>query len=142
VRAVPTPDIPMKLPAHAVPALMLIVLAQLAGCSRPPITAAQLVSEMNKRTTLPLDLGDGFRLDAITAEGNTVVSTVTMSDASLASDPRFKEVMRSATVSDICREITPAKQAYTDAGLSIAKIYRDSKGTELLRVDVRPAECV
>lgn len=113
----------------------------LAGCGRPSVTAAMLAAEANKRITLPSDLGDGFRLDAITAEGNTVVSSVTLTDAALASDPRFVDVMRTATVSDICREIAPASQAYVDAGLAIAKVYRNAEGAELLRVEVRPADC-
>jgi hypothetical protein len=127
---------------HAALFLAFVAITLLAGCSREPITAAQLATEANKRMSFPRDLGDGYRLDAITAEGNAIVSTVTMANASLASDPGFVEVMRAATVSDICREIAPAKQAYEDAGLTIAKIYQDSNGSELLRVDVRPADCV
>lgn len=121
--------------------LALIGLAHVAGCSKPPITAQQLAAEANKRASLPMDLGDGYRLDAITAEGNAVVSTVTMTDDALAADPRFRDVMHTATMSDICREIAPAKQLYAEMGLSVAKVYKDSKGSEILRVDVRPADC-
>jgi hypothetical protein len=119
----------------------MFCMAHVAGCSKPPVTAQQLAAELNKRVSLPLDLGDGLRLDAITAEGNAVVSTVTLSNDALAADPNFKAVMRTATVSDICREIAPARQTYTDAGLTVAKVYKDSKGAEILRVNVVPAEC-
>lgn len=122
-------------------ASMFAVSLLLGACQRPPVTAAQLADAARQRTTLPLDLGDGFRLDAIEAEGNTIVSTVTLMDASLAADPRFIEVMRTATTSDICREVAPARQAYANAGLAVAKVYRDAKGNELLRVDVNPAQC-
>ena len=88
-----------------------------------------------KAQVLAAELLDGA------AEGNAVVSTVTMSDAELAADPRFKDVMRTATTSDICREIAPARQSYIDAGLSIAKVYKDAKGSQILRVDVSPADC-
>ena len=131
----------MALQKHVALVLAIITIAPLAGCSRPPITAELLAAESNKRISLPLDLGDGFRLDSITAEGSALVSTVTMADASLASDPGFVEVMSVATKSDICREIAPASQAYIDASLTIAKVYRDAAGSEILRVDVRPAEC-
>lgn len=122
-------------------ALAIVAVGVLAGCGRPPVSAAMLATEASKRVTFPHDMGDGYRLDAITAEGNTVVSTVTLTDAALASDPRFVDVMRAATVSDICREIAPASQAYVDAGLAIAKVYRNAEGAELLRVEVRPADC-
>ena len=131
----------MTRPKYFAFVLLAICAGHLAGCDRPPVTAAQLAAEASKRATLPLDLGDGFRLDAITAEGNAVVSTVTLSDASLTPDPAFQEVMRKATVSDICREIAPARQAYIDADLTIAKVYKSPNGAELLRVDVRPADC-
>lgn len=123
------------------PAVALLVIAAVVACSRPPITAAQLAAETSKRANLPLELGDGLRLDSITAEGNAVVSTVTMSDDGVAADPAFKDVMRAATTSDICREIAPAKQAYVDAGIRIAKLYPDARAAEILRVDVRPADC-
>ena len=74
-------------------------------------------------------------------ETRTATSTVTLMDASLASDPRFADVMREATKSDICREILPAIQAYTDNGLHVAKVYRNAQGAQLLRVDVQPSEC-
>ena len=131
----------MRSPKLAVLVASIVGIGVLAGCSRPPITAERLAAEASKRATLPLDLGDGFRLDSITAEGDAIVSTVTLNDESLASDPRFKDVMRSATISDICREIAVARQAYVDAGITIAKVYRDARGAEILRVDVRPAEC-
>ena len=131
----------MTRPKYSAFVLLAICASNLAGCDRPPVTAAQLAAEANKRATLPLDLGDGFRLDAITAEGNAIVSTVTLSDVSLTADPAFQEVMRTATVSDICREIAPARQAYIDADLTISKIYKAPSGAQLLRVDVRPADC-
>lgn len=74
-----------------------ITLGPLAACSRPPITAELVAAEANKRFSLPRDLGDGFRLDSIAAEGNAIVSTVTLTDTSLASDPGFVEVMGVAT---------------------------------------------
>ena len=126
---------PTRVAALAACALLL------AACNRPPITAELLATEANKRATLPLDLGDGFRLDSIASEGNAVVSTVTITDAQLADDPGFVEVMRTATTSDICREILPARQAYIDAGLSVGKIYRNAAGKQILRVDVRPQAC-
>lgn len=131
----------MKLPNHAAVVLVTFAIAGVAACSGPSITAEQLATEANKRGTLPLDLGDGFRLDTITAEGNTIVSTVTVTDAALASDPGFIEVMRTATTSDICREIKPAGKAYADAGLTVAKAYRTTAGAEILRVDVGPGDC-
>lgn len=131
----------MTLLKYVAPVLTILLIGQLAGCDRPPVTAAQLSAEANKRITLPRDLGDGFRLDSIAAEGNAIVSTVTLADTSLASDPGFVEVMRAATTSDICREIAPARQAYIDAGLTVAKVYRNAEGEEILRVDVRPDEC-
>lgn len=131
----------MTLQKYPALVLMILTIGHLAGCGRSPVTAAELSAEANKRVTFPHDMGDGFRLDSITAEGNAVVSTVTMTDTSLTSDPRFVEVMRVATTSDICREIAPASQAYVDAGLTIAKVYRNAEGSEILRVNVRPDDC-
>jgi hypothetical protein len=134
-------EAPMKPLETAALVVTMISAGLLAGCSREPVTAARLAAELNKRVTLPQDLGDGFRLDAIVAEGNAIVSTVTLTDDSLAADPRFKDVMRTATRSDICREIAPAMQSYVDAGLTIAKVYKGPQGAEILRVEVRPGEC-
>lgn len=121
--------------------LIGIAFAPLAGCSRPPITAEQIAAETNRRHTFPLDLGDGFRLDAVTAEGQAIVSTITLMDPTLGADPTLVEVMRAAAKSDICREIAAVRQAYTDAGLSLATRYKDARGNEIVRVDVQPAEC-
>ena len=132
----------MKILKYVAILFVIFAIGRMAGCGRgAPVTAAQLAAEASKRVTFPHDMGDGFRLDSITAEGNTVVSTVTLTDPALASDPRFVEVMRVATKSDICREIAPASQAYVDANLAVAKVYKNAKGTELLRVDVRPGDC-
>ena len=141
MRTPTAPAIVMTFKQSAALALLALASVHLAGCGKEPVTATQLAAEASKRATLPLDLGDGFRLESITAEGNAVVSTVTVGDASLASDPRFVEVMRTATTSDICREIAPARQAYIDAGLSISKVYRTVAGATIVRVDVRPADC-
>jgi hypothetical protein len=131
----------MARPRQSALILLLVAIGPLSACSNDRVTAAQLAAEANKRISLPSDLGDGYRLDSITAEGNAVVSTVTVTDASLASDPRFVEVMRTATTSDICREIAPARQAYTNAGLTVAKVYKNASGAQIVRVDVTPADC-
>lgn len=121
--------------------LVGIAIGHLAGCNRPPITAEQIAAEANRRHTFPLDLGDGLRLDAIAAEGQAIVSTVTLLDPALGADPALVELMRVAAKSDICREIASLKQAYIDAGLSIATRYRNADGAEIVRVDVQPATC-
>lgn len=131
----------MKLLKYAVVVIALVVIVRMLGGGDQPVTAQLLATEASKRATLPLDLGDGFRLDSITAEGNTVVSTVTVNDPELATSPAFAEMMRVATTSDICRELLPARQAYIDAGLAVAKIYRNASGVQILRVDVNPADC-
>lgn len=132
----------MKILKYVAVVFVIFAIGRMAGChGGESVTAAQLATEASKRVTFPHDMGDGFRLDSITAEGNTVVSTVTLTDAALAADARFVEVMRAATKSDICREIAPASKAYVDANLAVAKVYRNVKGTELLRVDVRPGDC-
>lgn len=131
----------MTRPHRAALVLLCLVAAALTGCGGPPITAQQIAAEANKRYTFPRDLGDGFRLDSIAADGNAIVSTVTIADPSVTSDPALVEMLRVAATSDICREIASARQAYIDAGLTVAKVYRDAKGAQIVRADVRPADC-
>ena len=121
--------------------LVGIAIGQLAACSGPPITAERVAAEANRRHSFPVDLGDGFRLDGIAAEGQAIVSTVTLTGPAIGNDPALVEMIRVAAKSDICREISALKQAYVDAGLSIATRYKDAGGAEIVRVDVQPAEC-
>lgn len=122
--------------------LAILVLWRMSGGRNEPITAAVLAEAANKQRTFPIDLGDGFRLDSISASGNAVVSVVTLIEEPAGPvDEALKEVLRTATVSDICREIASAKQAYIDTGITLVKTYRNSAGGEMVSVEVAPGDC-
>lgn len=75
-------------------ARVLACVAALGGCGGPPITAQQLVAEANKRYTLSARSGRGLPPDAIAADGGAIVSTVSIADPSVISDPALVEIIR------------------------------------------------
>ncbi|MCC6505241.1 MAG: hypothetical protein BWZ07_00581 [Alphaproteobacteria bacterium ADurb.BinA280] len=107
-----------------------------------PVTAERVAAHAQKTLQFPVDLGDGFRLDSIRAEGDAIVSTVTLMNVPAgAVDPTLAAALQGASTSDTCREIAAQKQAYADAGLSVVKVYRNSAGGEISRAVIEPAQC-
>jgi hypothetical protein len=116
-----------------------------------PGERAEEVPDRRKRRDLrartqhfPVDLGDGFRLDSIHAEGNAVVSTVTLlNEPAGPADPMMAALLLTASKSDTCREIAIHKQAYIDAKLSRGQAVQEqrraakSRAPSLIRRSVR-----
>lgn len=106
------------------------------------LTAESVVAYAQRTQHFPVDLGDGFRLDSIHAEGNAVVSTVTLlNEPAGPADPMMAALLLTASKSDTCREIAIHKQAYIDAKLSLVKLYKNSGGGEIARAVIDPAQC-
>lgn len=116
-------------------------VAGVASCAKP-VTAASLAAEVNKQMTFPKDLGDGIRLDSVTASGNEVVSTVTMTEVPAGADvPRLADLLATASKTDTCREIASTRQQYITANIKMTKVFKDASGTEIVRVVIDPREC-
>jgi len=106
------------------------------------LTADRVVEYAQRTQHFPVDLGDGFRLDSIHAEGNAIISTVTLlNEPAGPADPMLVAMLRTASNSDTCSEIIARRQAYVDAGLRVVKRYLNSGGGEITRVVIDPAQC-
>lgn len=129
--------------------LKILLVVALVGVAfrlvlRPgePITASVVAAQAQKRYTFPVDLGDGWRLDSVTASGNDLVSTITMTDETSAAPPAaVRTALETATRSDVCREVAAVKDAYAKHRIRIVKTYRNASGAEWLSVTVDPATC-
>ncbi len=122
-------------------ALAVLVAAGVSSCGKP-VTATTLAAEINKQMSFPKDLGDGFRLDSITASGNDLVSTVTMTQIPSGADlPQLADALATASKSDTCRELASTRQQYVAANIRVAKVFKDAAGAEVVRVIVDPREC-
>jgi hypothetical protein len=122
--------------------VVLAVIGKMLTPSPPKITAELLAQEMQKRVSLPMDLGDGFRLDSIVASGNDVVSTVTVSQLPAGpADTALRRTLEQAAISDACREIAPIKAEYVKTGIRIVKVFNNDKGGEIVTAVVDPASC-
>lgn len=133
----------MKILKYAFVALfVLYLLGKILGAGREPLTAAKVVSEGNKTMSYPVDLGDGLRLDGVRAEGNAMVSTVTLMDTPPGPvDAALIQVMETASQSDTCREINLQRKALVDSGITIIKEYKNNAGGLITSVTIRPADC-
>lgn len=121
---------------------LLLLIGKFSGAGPKPVTADLVAEEANKRMSFPVDLGDGFRLDGISAAGNTVTSTVTLlQEAAGPADPKLQQLLASASRSDICRELGASRDVYMRAGVRVAKRYLNSAGSEITTVTVDPASC-
>ena len=122
--------------------VVLAVIGKMLTPSQPKITAELLAAEMQKRVSLPMDLGDGFRLDSIVASGNDVVSTVTVSQLPAGpADTALRRKLEQAAISDACREISPMKAEYVKTGIRIVKVFKNDRGGEIVTAVVDPAKC-
>lgn len=133
------------------PLLLLLGLALLAGLAwvaatpREPVTAARMAEGMNRITPLPRDMGDGLRLDRISASGNDVVVTLTITD--MPPPPYPPDVlaeMKQAALSDVCREWNKdpgAKAALAKAGIGMVREFRNPAGAVILSHRVTPDLC-
>jgi hypothetical protein len=133
------------------PLALLLGLAVLAGlawvAATPwdPITAARMAEGMNRVAALPKDMGDGLRLDRISASGNDVVMTLTITD--MPPPPYPADVlaeMKRAALLDVCREWNKdpdAKAALTKAGIAMVREFRDPAGVVIFSHRVTPDLC-
>ncbi len=121
---------------------LILLIWTFSGSGAKPVTADLVAAEAARRVSFPADLGDGFRLDSISASGNTVVSTVTLlTEPGGVADPALQQVLDTASRSDICRELAGSKDVYVKANLRLAKRYLNSAGGEIVMVTVDPASC-
>lgn len=121
---------------------LLLLVWSFSGSGPKPVTAEMVAAEASKRVTFPVDLGDGFRLDSISASGNTVLSTVTLLEEPAGpADPNLQKVLETASRSDICRELGASRDVYVKANLRLAKRYLNSAGGEITTVTVDPVSC-
>ncbi len=128
--------------AIAAAAAVVVGMVVRGSGSDEPITAAGLAEAANARLRFPVDLGDGFRLDSVVADGRAVVSTVTLLDVSAGpGDDMLKDALRTSSVSDTCRQMGGAREAYRTAGIQLVKRYLDQSGIELVAVSVSPDDC-
>jgi hypothetical protein len=124
---------------------VLAGLAWVAATPRKPVTAARMAEGMNRVATLPRDMGDGLRLDRISASGNDVVVTLTITD--MPPPPYPADVLaelRQAALSDVCREWNKdpdAKAALTRAGIAMVREFRDPAGAVIFSHRVTPDLC-
>lgn len=130
------------------PLWLVLGLAVVIGLSwliaRPgkPITAQALATEMNRRVQLPKDMGDGFRLDRIAAQDNTLVfvtSTTGMPPGLLTADE--VRTLERALVSDACRELVRERALLTRYRIEVLKELHDGSGKMLASARIRPADC-
>lgn len=122
--------------------LVVAGLAWLIGRPGTPITAQALAAEMNRRVQLPRDLGDGFRLERISAQGNALVFTA--STTSLPPGPLTADEVRTlegALVSDACRELVKERAMLIQHRIEVLKELRDGSGKMLASARIRPADC-
>jgi hypothetical protein len=120
----------------------LLLIWTFSGTGAKPVTAELVAAEAARRVSFPVDLGEGFRLDSISASGNTVISTVTLlNQPDGATDPALRQVLDGASRSDICRELAGSRDVYVKANLRLAKRYLNSAGGEIVTVTVDPASC-
>jgi hypothetical protein len=121
---------------------LLLLIWTFSGTGAKPVTAELVAAEAARRVSFPVDLGEGFRLDSISASGNTVISTVTLlNQPDGATDPALRQVLDGASRSDICRELAGSRDVYVKANLRLAKRYLNSAGGEIVTVTVDPASC-
>lgn len=121
---------------------VVIGLAWLIGRPGQPITAQALAAEMNRRVQLPRDLGDGFKLERISAEGSTLVfatSTTGMPPGPISADE--VRILESALVSDACRELVKERALLIRHRIEVRKELRDHTGRMLASARIRPADC-
>lgn len=127
--------------------IVLATLGKLLTSAGPrTLTAAEVARELAQRVRLPMDLGDGFRLDSIEASGQDIVSTVSLLDMPPGSLPAAARApLEAASRSDTCREINAgggaAKQTLVHSRLRMVKRYLDAQGGVLLEVAIDPGSC-
>lgn len=122
-------------------ALGLLISRALKGPEQ--ITAEMVVAKAKANMTFPVDLGDDMFLDSIEAEGNSVVSTVSMRSIEVGNDRElFADMLRKASISDSCREMQPMQDAFARSGLALVKQYRDKNDALIVRVSISAADCV
>jgi hypothetical protein len=130
-------------PLWLVPGLAVVIgLAWLIGRPGEPITAQALATEMNRRVQLPKDMGDGFRLERITAQANTVVfvtSTTGMPPGLLTADE--VRTLQRALVTDACRELVRERALLIRHRIEVLKELHDGSGKMLASARIRPADC-
>lgn len=106
------------------------------------ITADMVVKKAHDSMTFPVDLGDQMFIESIEAEGNAVVSTVSLRDLEIGDDQAMlAKMLTDASKSDSCREMQPMKEAFARSGLSLVKQYRDKHGQTIVRVTITAADC-
>lgn len=122
--------------------LVVAGLAWLIGRPGTPITAQALAAEMNRRVQLPRDLGDGFKLERISAQGNTLVfatSTTGLPPGPLSADE--VRTLQGALVADACRELVKERALLVQHRIEVLKELRDGSGKMLASARIRPADC-
>jgi hypothetical protein len=121
---------------------VVIGLAWSIGRPDQPITAQALAAEMNRRVQLPRDLGDGFKLESISAQNNTIVfstSTTGMPPGPMSAEE--VRILERALVSDACRELVRERALLIRHRIEVRKELRDDVGRMLASANIRPADC-
>lgn len=125
--------------------LAISAVAWFIGKLNQPLTPAFMAEEMNKSLSLPKDMGDGLRLDSITASGNDVVFTATMTDIPHGPyPPEAISMLEQASLSDACREMNAKpeiKARMNEHGFAILKQFRDASGGMVVSHRITPISC-
>lgn len=125
----------------AVVALFGMAIIRL-GKGPEKITAQMVVDKAHATMTFPVDLGDQMFVESIEAEGNAIVSTVSLRDLEIGSDQAMMaKVLTEASKSDSCREMQPMKDAFARSGLVLVKHYLDKNGQTIVRATITAADC-